>query len=180
MARGRWFTEVNHGSVVSSDHKAGAIQAVEHLIEKKCTNILYIRPKEYTMPAAVRQEGYEEAIRARGLEPHILNYEDEEDLSALDYTQYDGVFAWADVTAISVLFHVLKAGISVPDELKLVGFDNSYLSGVLYPSLTTVSQPYEEMAQEAVKVLIGNIESGETDKQVRLLPTELVIRETTE
>lgn len=167
-------------SLVSSDHKMGARQAVEHLVEKNCKHIAYIRPKEFSMPAVLRQEGYEEVLKENGLTSTVIEYENENELSSHDYTSYDGMFVWCDDTAVDVLFHALKNKISVPEDLKMIGFDNNFLSGKIYPSLSTVDQPYEQMAQEAVRVLIRNIESGEIDKQIRVLPTKLIKRETTE
>src|SRR5699024_10938693 len=148
--------------------------------EKKCKHILYIRPKEFSMPATLRYEGYKEVIERHSLAPHVMEFDEESELFEFDYRPYDGIFIWNDKTAIDVLFHLIKIGFSIPDELKIVGFDNNFLSGSIYPSLTTIDQPYEEMAREAVSVLIKNIESGKIDKEERVLPTKLITRETTE
>ena len=64
--------------------------------------------------------------------------------------------------------------------MKIVGFDNNLLSKTIYPGLTTIDQPYQRMASEAVRVLIQTIENGVSEPRVQVLPTKLIKRETTE
>ena len=69
-----------------------------------------------------------------------------------------------------------QAGLRVPEDVALVGFDDILPSRYLNPPLTTVRAPTEQVGQEAVKQLVRRIHTGQADAEV-LLPTELVIRQ---
>jgi LacI family transcriptional regulator len=78
--------------------------------------------------------------------------------------------------AIGVLTALDQAGLKVPEDIALVGFDDIYLARYLTPPLTTVRAPTEEVGREAIQLLIQQIQGQDTDPVV-LLPTELVIRQ---
>ena len=168
------------GTMITSDHKQGARQAVEHLIESGSTRIIHIRPSECALPVSQRQAGYEEAMKENGLDSTVHIFDTLEDLDKIDFQNYDGAFVWNDESAIALLFYLKKKGVSIPGEMKIVGFDNNLLSKTIYPGLTTIDQPYQRMASEAVRVLIQTIENGVSEPRVQVLPTKLIKRETTE
>lgn len=168
------------GTMITSDHKQGARQAVEHLIESGSTRIIHIRPSECALPVSQRQAGYEEAMKENGLDSTVHIFDTLEDLDKIDFHKYDGAFVWNDESAIALLFYLKKKGVSIPGEMKIVGFDNNLLSKTIYPGLTTIDQPYQRMASEAVRVLIQTIENGVSEPRVQVLPTRLIKRETTE
>jgi DNA-binding LacI/PurR family transcriptional regulator len=92
------------------------------------------------------------------------------------------ILAMSDVLAIGVLQATAELGITVPDELSLVGFDDSPAAALASPPLTTVAQPHEEKGRLAAEWLIEAIESGTVSRERHrraILPTQLVIRETT-
>ena len=92
------------------------------------------------------------------------------------------IVAMSDVLAIGVLQATAELGLSVPDDLSLVGFDDSPAASLSSPRLTTVSQPHEEKGRLAAEWLLLAIERGEsspTRRRREILPTELVVRETT-
>jgi DNA-binding LacI/PurR family transcriptional regulator len=92
------------------------------------------------------------------------------------------ILAMSDVLAIGVLQATAELGITVPEELSLVGFDDSPAAALASPPLTTVAQPHEEKGRLAAEWLIEAIESGTVSRERHrraILRTELVIRETT-
>ncbi|MEA5051286.1 MAG: LacI family DNA-binding transcriptional regulator [Oscillospiraceae bacterium] len=95
----------------------------------------------------------------------------------------DAVFATNDPKAIVVLRALRDAGLRVPQDVSVLGFDNIELSAMLEPPLTTVSQPFYRMGALAMKKLICQIEakeSGETyAPRVNLMDTELIVRKST-
>ncbi len=88
------------------------------------------------------------------------------------------VFCANDIQAIGALSECRDAGLSVPDEMSIVGFDDLPIAQYITPTLTTVRVPAQEMGDSAAKRLIAAIESGEAVLPLELL-TDLVIRETT-
>jgi LacI family transcriptional regulator len=93
------------------------------------------------------------------------------------------VFASNDLSAIQVLRTASELGLSVPDDLSVVGFDNIPESALVDPPLTTVDQSIQAMGREAVRLLIGLIEHPDRplDPEARhvTLPTQLVVRRST-
>lgn len=92
------------------------------------------------------------------------------------------ILAMSDVLAIGVLQAAAELGVSVPEELSIVGFDDSPAAAMSTPPLTTVAQPHEEKGRLAAEWLLEAIEQQDTRRGRRrtaILPTELVVRETT-
>jgi DNA-binding LacI/PurR family transcriptional regulator len=88
----------------------------------------------------------------------------------------------SDVLALGALQAAAELGIAVPEELSLVGFDDSPAAALATPPLTTVAQPHEEKGRLAAEWLVRAIERGQTLRSRRrraILPTELVVREST-
>ena len=89
--------------------------------------------------------------------------------------EFDAVFAGDDEAASGVLRALRFAGLQVPDQVSVVGFDDSNLAQHLVPALTTVDAQVEQAGYSAAKQLIRLIMRGETDK-ITLLPTQMVLR----
>lgn len=98
------------------------------------------------------------------------------------YPQPTAILAMSDVLAIGALEAAAEAGLSVPADLSVVGFDDSPVARVTTPPLTTVRQPHEEKGRLAAQWLIEEIERGtaaEGEPRRTILPTELVVRKST-
>jgi len=92
------------------------------------------------------------------------------------------ILAMSDVLAIGALHAAAELRVSVPRELSLVGFDDSPAAALSTPPLTTVSQPHEDKGRLAATMLLAAIERGAQlrgRRRRQILPTELVVRETT-
>ncbi|RMD48608.1 MAG: LacI family transcriptional regulator, partial [Ignavibacteria bacterium] len=70
-----------------------------------------------------------------------------------------------------------KRGFKIPDDVAVIGYSNSPISGLISPSLTTVDQPSYELGRQAAKLLIEEIESGVKKNKIKKLPVKLVKRE---
>jgi DNA-binding LacI/PurR family transcriptional regulator len=87
------------------------------------------------------------------------------------------VMAMSDMTAIGIMAAALDAGLELPDDLSIVGFDDIPATAWTTPRLTTVHQPIREKGRRAAHRLIGAIRSGSDHRPVvELLPTRLVVR----
>lgn len=98
----------------------------------------------------------------------------EEHLSEL--LAYTALFAVSDAYAVELLGFLQKKHIAVPEDISVVGFDNTVLSKSCYPQLTTVGQSAKERARAAVQAL-GELKEGVCEEPVRSLPVELILRE---
>ena len=179
---------------VGDDDVAGATLVVRHLADLGHRRIAHIEHHETDpvriaeMPNAQRADGYRRAMRDLGLEAEI-------DIVSTSYTQrggYEGarrllarpvrptaVFAGADIVAMGVLEAVAEAGLSVPEDLSVAGYDNTTFAAFAPISLTSVDQAGHEIGRNATRLLLERIaDRRKTSVQIRLSPT-LVPRRTT-
>ena len=89
------------------------------------------------------------------------------------------IFASNDVTAVGVMDAVRVRGLSVAADISVIGFDDIPMASVLVPQLTTISQPLTEMGQAASQMLLNLIQKPEEKQSSIILPTKLIIREST-
>lgn len=92
--------------------------------------------------------------------------------------QFDGIFASSDVIAAQVLQACSLLGIRVPQDLKLVGFDDVEVASLTTPKITTIRQPVEEMCHYAVSNILHKLEQKVIPNKT-VLPVQLIERETT-
>lgn len=173
---------------VTVDGYYGAHQAVEHLIDQGCQTIAFIGEEQWRSGARLR--GYCDALIEHGLkvDEDCVKYVTPT-ISAgkiaigeiLDSAkQIDAVFAFNDVLAVGVLKELQVRKIRVPEDIKIVGFDNTLLSEITTPTLSTVAQPVDEMAQKAVELVIEGIKNPNT-KTIKIeITPELIIRESSQ
>jgi len=170
------------------DYYQGGRMAMEHLLECGCRNIVCIQGPQQIFSAKRRYEGYRDACRERGMTEQVVSCDydfiagmamTEELLNT--YPDVDGIIACNDIVAISTYKVLHKKGISVPEQIQLIGFDDVYFSRLISPELTTICQPIEAMAQKAADLLIHHTDhtaKGETGREI-IFPVSLKIRETT-
>lgn len=185
----RICTGLNTSRVVVDDYQ-GAFTAVSYLIETGCRRIAFYGSDMHLEISKNRFNGYRDALRRAGIElDPSLQYECDnrsvaeritpELLSRSD--RPDGVFAVNDDTAIGVLYTAKRMGICVPDELSICGFTNGERAVSCDPMLTTVEQRGGRVGEEAVDVLLDEVEGciprGKVER--RVVKTRLVVRGTT-
>jgi DNA-binding LacI/PurR family transcriptional regulator len=176
-------------SFVDSDNRQGAALAVNHLISLGRRHVAMISGN-LDMPAAVdRVLGYREALAFAGI-PSDPTMEEVADF-VLDrarvaterllenHPEINGIFAASDLMAVGALEVVHATGRKVPEDVAIIGFDDTTLAKSTTPPLSSIRQPIEEMGREAVSVLVREMdEPGELPRQV-VFATELVAREST-
>jgi len=174
---------------VSAQHAAGAKQATEHLLGLGHRRIGAITGAPGWYATEERLIGFRGALAAAGilLEPELVAHGDwliplgtqaAEQLLALPDPP-TAIFAFNDNMAIGALHAARKRGLSVPDDLSVVGFDDTDQALIVTPTLTTVRQPLAEMGRMGVS-LLGRILDGQRVDALRLeLSTTLVVREST-
>lgn len=163
---------------VAGNDVAGAQLAVDHLVSLGHTRIAHVSGGDNRI-ARERRTGYERAMRAHGLEPHVVDgafterggYVGTE--SAVDAGSTALVVA-NDLAAIGALAALRAGGLSVPDDVSVVGYDGMRLLDSL--DLTTVAQPLADMGRTAADLLMGRIAEPGRASVHRQVETRLVAR----
>ncbi len=174
----------NAGSSVATDDIRGAGLAVEHLTGLGHSRIAYLRGAP-SPPARDRLSGYQRAMKKAGLVPVILEADFTEDggYAAAQEIARSGdiptaICAPNDLAAIGAINALEDAGLSVPADVSVVGYDDTALAGLRHISLTTVHQPRRELGKQAAELLLAEGEGSSQPRQV-LLPPHLVARTST-
>jgi DNA-binding LacI/PurR family transcriptional regulator len=172
--------------VVRTADGRGVGQTVEHLVDLGHTDVVYVDGGTGTI-AADRRRGYRSAMRRRGLDSRtrVLPGDTTETagiraagvvLAGTD--RPTAVVTFNDRTAVGLLDGLTRAGVRVPDEVSVVGYDDSPQSRWAHVELTTVSQEAALQAQEAVRLAVERLEGRQEPHEVLLEP-QLVVRSTT-
>lgn len=180
---------VEHATAsVECENKRGGALAADCLIDAGCRHLLHFGGQNsYAMPADQRKEGFVQVCEKRGVscvevgigeEAFLqLSYEALIDRTLREHPDIDGIFANSDVIAAQVLQSCHRLQISVPEQMKIIGFDDTMVASMVYPRLTTIHQPVREMAERAIDLLCAAIDGEEIPRQT-ILPVSLVKRET--
>lgn len=185
------------------DHLKAAELALGHLYELGHTKIAFMRGPKAIPDSEFRWEGTQHAARALGLklDPHLVTDIDSGSWSMktghhpmspeigyvpmkqlLEKTrEFTAVFCFNDIAAIGAIRALSEAGLKVPEDVSVVGFDDIQSAAFCTPSLTTVRQPLNEMGKRGARILldrIANPEKTELAAEVVIQP-ELVVREST-
>jgi LacI family transcriptional regulator len=173
--------------VVIDNVKAG-FDGTEHLIGQGCTRIVYLSDNKKSNVYAERFYGYKEALAKYHIpfDPELV-FEDRlnEESGKRTVSKLlrlnlfpDGVFAANDTSAVSIICQLKKAGIKVPGDVAVVGFNDVHVSRIIDPSLTTIHYPGMEMGEVAASTLIETLHSKETSTTKKIvLDHRLIIRE---
>jgi DNA-binding LacI/PurR family transcriptional regulator len=173
---------------VTVDNIGGASVAVEHLIALGRRNIAILGTEPQVFPSILeRRVGYERAVAASGLASHYIDapylHPDIAAEAGVAYVrahpEVDAVFCSNDAVALAFLRAARESGISVPERLSVVGFDNIEASSFVSPALTTMDVDKVGMGRIAVNVLLHRLEfQDECITQTLIRPT-LVERQST-
>jgi DNA-binding LacI/PurR family transcriptional regulator len=171
---------------VDVDNVGGARAAVEHLVATGRRRIATITGPLDMAAGVDRLQGYNDALRRAGLKT------DESFQLAGDFSQVSGaaamqalldrrpdldaVFCASDVMAAGALETLRRQRRRVPQDVAVVGFDDSTIATSTAPALTSVRQPIEEMGREMARLLIASLDSGTAGGKRVILATELVVR----
>ena len=165
---------------VDPENQAGASQAVGHLLAHSRQRIAMIAGPKRNPCACERLTGYLDTVRSAGL-PEVTVSADFTRSGAARATRrllathpdLYAIFAGSDLMATAVLQVVLASGRRIPDDVAVVGFDDSPPAVMTTPALTTVYQPVEDLAKLAVRTLIKPAPERPLDQR---MPTQLVVR----
>ena len=174
-------------SYVDVDNRTGSMTAVRHLVELGRRRIATVTGTLDMSPGLDRRDGYRRAIEMAGLhiDPGLEepgDFSQESGLLAARVLlerrpELDAVFAASDLMAAGVLQALREAGRRVPDDVAVVGYEDSPLAASTLPPLSSVRQPTEEMGREMARLLLAGLASGRQVPRQVVLATELIVRE---
>jgi DNA-binding LacI/PurR family transcriptional regulator len=172
---------------VTNDDWAGAVAVVRHCASLGHRAIAHVDGGQGA-GADARRRGYEDGMRQLRLGKYLR-------VAPGTFTEEGGhsgalvlleqrprptaIFAANDLAAIGALNAIEERGLNVPDDVSLVGYDNTSLAALRHLSLTTVHQPRLEMGQMAVSILMERVDEGRTRPRRAVLSPSLVVRGTT-
>ncbi|MBB5325394.1 LacI family transcriptional regulator [Anoxybacillus tepidamans] len=175
--------------VVRVDDFLGGYQAVSHLVSLGHKKIAIMLGNLNRTSDKDRLQAYRQVLQENGLEY------DERLVIYTDYSMEAGkraafellrspqkptaIFACFDSLAVGVYQAAKEMGLCIPEDLSVVGFDNTILATIVDPPLTTVAQPIDEMGRQVVDLIIREIEGEKNMKQRVILPPELIVRHST-
>lgn len=174
--------------VVPNNYRGGYM-ATEHLIEQGHRRIAHISGPEHWYTCRERLRGYRDALAAYDIpfnpewvlsgDMYMKNgYEITRQLLSLP-TPPTGFFAINDYTAVGVLKALEEAGLMVPKDAAVIGFDDIQISSFTKPTLTTIRQPMFDLGEAAAIRLINMIKSKRIEQALTILPVELIVRGST-
>ena len=183
------FDPTPHIPSIIGEDRAGAFQMTEYLIKLGHREIAYLMGSRNMRSSFDRLEGYEAGLKAHHLpfKPNLI--ENSENNFDGGYTacklllqrnaQVTAVFAGNDEAAYGVIYALQEMGIPVPQQLSVCGYEDLAQSKKIWPGLTTIHQPADEMIAQATYMLISILKGNPPQKQQILIPSELVVRGST-
>ena len=178
-----------HASKVMVDNEQSAYEAVKHLLNTGCKRIAFLAGPTNVSVSNQRISGYLRALAESGVKEdlNLIIHSDYVQDSATLCTQElmraknrpDGILVVSDRLALGVLMALRELKIRVPEDVKIVSFNNEPVCSVVSPSISSVAQPLEEIGQLAFKLLIDQIEGKNAGDSpvIEVLKTKLIVRE---
>jgi LacI family transcriptional regulator len=174
---------------VGTDNRRGGAAAARHLLDTGRTRFATVTGPHGFGCTSDRLNGFHDVVREAGLtlDPRLIiegDFTSESGEAAVlqllaTGPEFDAVFAHNDLTAAGVLAGLRKAGRTVPDDVAVVGFDDIPLAACTQPPLTTIHQPLREMGETAARQLLAHLAGTPPPEEPVIVPTSLVVREST-
>jgi DNA-binding LacI/PurR family transcriptional regulator len=175
-------------SVIMDDY-AGAFQAVSHLLLLGHRNIAFVAGPSELGSVKERHRGYQDALAKAGIDADaqlILygSFSERFGMSAMPHllapdATPTAVFAASDLIALGLLAAAAAHGVTVPDDLSVVGFDDLRFAEYVRPRLTTVHSPIERLARVGVEMLFDRLRDRSLKPRTEVLPVSLITRDST-
>jgi DNA-binding LacI/PurR family transcriptional regulator len=166
------------------DDRDGMRQVVDHLIERGYRSVAYVSGSSGATQI-IRRDALVAALADRGRPEPVVHCAEEVDAAGLRpiaarirQARPDAVVCYDDKTALLLMDELRSAGLAVPRDVAVVGFDDIPFARISNPRLTTVSQRADDLGRTSVELLLSTIERGKLPMS-RLMPVTLVVRETT-
>ena len=167
-------------SMVGVDDRAAAYTAVDYLIRQGHRKIAVLGGPVTSYPSLMRRQGAQQAMEDAGIVFNdklygLSNYDFESAYHAMNSllarrAEFTALFAMSDVIAFGAIRALVSAGLRVPEDVSVIGFDGITMSRYCVPVMTTIVQPSEQIALQSIELLVRQIEHGSPAQTVTLQP----------
>lgn len=174
-------------SVISDDDLGGRL-AARHLIAKGCRKLVHVSGNlDRMISANDRSYAFISECEKKKTEYRLYQNKFRDDLPEIrklvnqvfyENPDVDGMFLSNDILATLCISYSQSQGIRIPDELRIIGYNDVSISSLIYPPLTTVRQNFQQLAKRSVEMLVDQINGKNVPDQVEI-PVELIERKTT-
>lgn len=175
---------------VESDNVQGGYKATKELLDNGCRRIVFVTDMLSESSKTYRYEGYCKALAEANIpvDPSLImrvknvRIEEAKQLISQSLKQginFDGIMCTTDMLAVGAIYAVKEAGLRIPQDIKITGYDDVTASSIIDPSITTVHQHSNRMTEVVSELLIGLMEGKQPEKQSYCIPVTLVRREST-
>lgn len=180
--------------LVTSDNFMGGRLAGRLLIDKGCRNLALLYrgiggPHHQAMLASQRVQGFSEELKGAELTPLFVQLDAshgddalnrEEILSFLQqHPEVDGIFASSDVIAAEAIQACHQLNKHIPNEIKIIGYDDVRVASLVTPRLSTIRQPIEQMSERTIDLIVKQVEEEKEVSMLNSFPVSLIERDTT-
>ncbi|PWC04745.1 LacI family DNA-binding transcriptional regulator [Mycetocola zhujimingii] len=176
--------ETAEGHYVDVDNVAGARVATQRLIERGCRSIATIAGPQDMPPGIDRLAGWREALASAGIDDSLIEYGDYSPDDGAEAMRrllargvpIDGLFTYSDQLAAGAYSVIREAGLTIPGDIAVVGYDDDRYASTIDPPLTTVNQAPTAMGAKMAEIVVRLIDGEEIDTATTM-PTKLVVRD---
>lgn len=184
----RWIPSINCSYVIVENEKS-ALEGTQHLIRNGCEKIAFVTVDSDQIQMTDRLKGYLKALKENDLSPLVFKtkyHNIDEKESYLKIIQFfksnpglDGVFFATNYLAFEGLQALDSLGIKVPEQVKVVSFDDHYFFNLYKPKITAIEQPLEIIAEKLMEAILHHLDSKEPKNSFEkfILPNKLNVRE---
>jgi DNA-binding LacI/PurR family transcriptional regulator len=176
-------------SRVVTDNYEIVCEGTEHLISQGCKRIAFIAGPQHLFNTRNRLQGYMDTLQKHNLpvnDYYILHSHFQSE-KVEEYTRYlinlphrpDAIFAINDYAAIEMMHVIRKAGLRIPEDIAVLGFNNENVGRFVETSLSTIDQPAHEMGSVAAEILINHVHHTELPWENKVVKSKLIIRQST-
>jgi DNA-binding LacI/PurR family transcriptional regulator len=180
------YIEGLEASKVIVDNQLAAFQATEHLIENGCKRLGFLAGPPNLLISNQRVEGFKAALQQHQLpfqKRYVLHSDFSQENTMMQTFNLmnlpdapDGLLVMSDRIAFAAMHALKQRGLRIPADVAVVSFNNEPTCDYLTPSLTSISQPIQDMGREAVRLLLKQLDTDNLLPETTILPTQLVVR----
>lgn len=181
-------TDEDLGDIVRSDDVAGLAGVVTHLVQRGYRRIAFINGEETAEPGRLRAAGYRQGLKEAGrtYDPRLVRAESFTRAGGVAGARHllqgvdrpDAIVCGNDLVAVGAMDAVRTAGLSVPGDIAITGYDDIEAAALLSPALTTVHNPARAIGRACARMLLDRLANGhDGPARETVLPNRLIVRE---
>jgi DNA-binding LacI/PurR family transcriptional regulator len=185
----RILEDVSASQVVTNNHDV-AFQGTLHLIQQNCKSIVFVTGPAHLNTSKNRLQGYVDALSSNNLpfiESNVIYAPYGHNNNTEAYTRQllslpqrpDAIFAINDYMAMEMIHLIRKAGLRVPEDIAILGFNNETICEFMEPRLSSIEHPAHEIGMAAADVLLNHIFYSDYVPEKRVITSKLVVRDST-